>query len=83
MRRTSSIGCLMALMIAGSLRAQSSAPDNHYIMRVGAKYLTGYPYVPRNGKGEPSVFAERCMPDSTRSTSAFVRNIPMTSPTRW
>jgi hypothetical protein len=44
--------CLAALY-AGSLRAQSSSPDYRYVMRAQAEYLAGYPYVPRNSKGDP------------------------------
>jgi hypothetical protein len=45
---------LITLMPAGIVWAQSLAPDNRYVLKAGAGYITGYPYVPRTTKGEPS-----------------------------
>jgi hypothetical protein len=44
---------LITLMMAGTVRAQSVAPENRYVLKAGAGYITGYPYVPRTAKGEP------------------------------
>lgn len=33
--------------------AQSLAPDNRYVLKAQAEYITGYPYVPRSSKDQP------------------------------
>jgi len=44
---------LITLMAACTMWAQSVAPDNRYVLKAGAGYIAGYPYVPRTSKGEP------------------------------
>jgi hypothetical protein len=44
---------LITLMAACTMWGQSAAPDNRYVLKAGAGYITGYPYVPRTSKGEP------------------------------
>jgi len=44
---------LLMLVQACQAWAQSVAPDNRYVLKAGAAYIAGYPYVPRNSKGEP------------------------------
>jgi hypothetical protein len=33
--------------------AQSLGPDNRYVLKAGAEYIAGYPYVPRTNKDQP------------------------------
>lgn len=46
---------MLLLMLVQACQAwtQSVAPDNRYVLKAGASYIAGYPYVPRNSKGEP------------------------------
>ncbi len=53
----------LAALGATSLPAQSPPPDNRYVMRAQAVYLTGYPYGPRTAKGD----------SGTRSRNALCR----------
>ena len=39
--------------VARPVFAQSPAPESRYVLRVDAKFLSGYPFVPRDAKGEP------------------------------
>jgi hypothetical protein len=44
---------LVTLVQACPVWAQSSAPDNRYVLKAGAEYIAGYPYVPRDSKDQP------------------------------
>jgi len=44
---------LVTLAQAGPVWAQSLAPENRYVLKAGAEYIAGYPYVPRTSKDEP------------------------------
>ena len=44
---------LVTLVQACPVWAQSLAPEHRYVLKAGAKYITGYPYVPRSSKGQP------------------------------
>jgi hypothetical protein len=53
MRMPMPIVLLVMLVQAGQVWAQSLAPDNRYVLKAGAQYIAGYPYVPRTSKDEP------------------------------
>jgi hypothetical protein len=44
---------LVTLVQACPVWAQSLVPDNRYVLKARAKYVAGYPYVPRKGKDQP------------------------------
>lgn len=44
---------LVTLVQACPVWAQSLAPDNRYVLKAGAEYMTGYPYVPRTSRDQP------------------------------
>jgi hypothetical protein len=44
---------LITLVQACPVWAQSLAPDNRYVLKTRAKYVAGYPYVPRTSKDQP------------------------------
>ena len=44
---------LVTLVQACPVWAQSPAPENRYVLKAGAEYIAGYPYVPRTSKDEP------------------------------
>jgi hypothetical protein len=44
---------IIAAFCGASLLAQSPAPESRYVLRADAKFLSGYPFVPRNAKGDP------------------------------
>lgn len=41
---------LVTFLWACDVWPQSLIPDNHYVLKGGAAYITGYPYVPQNGR---------------------------------
>jgi hypothetical protein len=43
------------MLHACELWPQSPVPDNRYVLRARARYVTGYPYVPRDEKDRPRV----------------------------
>ncbi len=53
MRKSMPMILLLTLMQTSPLWAQSPATDNRYVLKAGAEYIAGYPFVPRNSKDQP------------------------------
>jgi hypothetical protein len=53
MRIAVPIMLLITALGACEVWPQSLPPDNRYVLKTGARYISGYPYVPRTGEDRP------------------------------